>query len=128
MGVSGGQALEELEAVLWRRLPAGLPGAADLVDAVLAAAEAHAESAVLADRARTAAANARPVLTSRQLQVATLLARGLRYADVAEQLGLSEGTVDRHAQNACRRIGATGKGGLVRWVRQLDAAAETEAA
>ena len=44
-------------------------------------------------------------LTARQLQVAVLIADGVRYRDVAGCLSISERQVQRHVSNAIRRLG-----------------------
>lgn len=51
-------------------------------------------------------------LTTRQLQVATLIARGMRSAAIARELGITESTVDRHAGAAMRRLGLTNRSQL----------------
>ena len=49
---------------------------------------------------------ARPALTRRQLEVATLLVEtGLSYKEIAARLGLREGTMRKHAENIYRAFG-----------------------
>lgn len=45
-------------------------------------------------------------LTFRQAQVVTLLAEGLRYAEIAESLSISERQVQRHVSHSIERLGA----------------------
>lgn len=51
--------------------------------------------------------------TARQLEVVDLLARGLRYREVASRLSISEGQVQRHVSHAVARSGARGVYDLV---------------
>lgn len=53
---------------------------------------------------RKHAPGARTVLTRRQLQVLNLISRGLTNREIAERLGLSERTVDRHVSDILTRI------------------------
>ena len=48
-------------------------------------------------------------LTARQLDILSLLARGLRNAEIAEQLFLSPKTVDHHVSAVLRKLGATSR-------------------
>ena len=43
-------------------------------------------------------------LTAREAEVLRLIARGLTYAQVAEQLGMSAHTVTSHIKNAYRKL------------------------
>ena len=43
-------------------------------------------------------------LTAREAEVLRLIARGLTYAQVAEQLGMSAHTVGSHIKNAYRKL------------------------
>ncbi len=47
-------------------------------------------------------------LTSRQLEIIALRARGLRAKDIAQILSLSEATIHTHVRNACTRLGVSG--------------------
>jgi DNA-binding NarL/FixJ family response regulator len=49
-------------------------------------------------------------LTSRELEVLILVAQGLRNADVAERLFLSEKTVDHHVSAILRKLGVRTRG------------------
>jgi ATP/maltotriose-dependent transcriptional regulator MalT len=49
------------------------------------------------------------VLTSRELDVLALAARGLDNTEIATELVLSVRTVERHLQNAYGRLGLTGR-------------------
>jgi DNA-binding NarL/FixJ family response regulator len=64
-----------------------------------------------------AASGVRPVpaevLTSRQLEVLRLLARGLSNRDIADALTVSEGTVKFHLAKIMRRLGVPGRAAAV---------------
>lgn len=49
------------------------------------------------------------VLSSRERECLTLVARGLTVAQVAEQLGISSGTVRFHVTNAAKKLGTTSR-------------------
>lgn len=53
--------------------------------------------------------DARVRLTTRQLEVARLLADGLRNGDIAERLGISSHTVRRHMEAILRRLNVTNR-------------------
>jgi DNA-binding NarL/FixJ family response regulator len=44
-------------------------------------------------------------LTTREVEVLTLMVEGERYADIAQHLGLSVNTVRTHAQNLQKKLG-----------------------
>jgi DNA-binding NarL/FixJ family response regulator len=68
----------------------------DAVSAVLEAAGQHAPRLE------------RPAgLTEREAEIVALLARGLQTKQVAQALGISAKTADRHVQNAYRKIGVS---------------------
>jgi DNA-binding NarL/FixJ family response regulator len=48
-------------------------------------------------------------LTEREVEVVALLARGLQTKQVAQALGISAKTADRHVQNAYRKIGVSSR-------------------
>ena len=53
------------------------------------------------------------VLTSRELEVALLVARGCSNKDVARKLDLTEGTVKTHMHNILRKVGAPSRNNLI---------------
>jgi DNA-binding CsgD family transcriptional regulator len=66
----------------------------------------------------------RPELTARERQLLGLLDEGLRFKQVAVQLGISEATAKTHGRNLFRKLGATSRaeavhlareGGLLAW-------------
>ncbi len=54
-------------------------------------------------------------LTSRETQILDLVARGRRSKEIADALGLSVRTVDKHRENLMRKLGVQDVGGLVRY-------------
>ncbi len=54
------------------------------------------------------------VLTKRELEVLVLAARGMSNQQIAEHLGLSEGTVKRHLANIYPKMGVSSRGEAVR--------------
>jgi len=53
-------------------------------------------------------------LTAREIEVASLVCKGLRYKEVADQLYISERTVTKHSQNIFLKVGVTTKFELVK--------------
>jgi DNA-binding NarL/FixJ family response regulator len=53
------------------------------------------------------------VLSEREREVARLAAAGLSDMNIAERLGISEGTVGRHLHNIFRKLGANSRWELV---------------
>ena len=51
-----------------------------------------------------APAAARAVLTAREIEVLSLLSRGYTYAEIADRLGISLGTVTSHIKNSYRKL------------------------
>jgi HD-GYP domain-containing protein (c-di-GMP phosphodiesterase class II) len=69
-----------------------------------------AVAAVLEAAGRTAPRLERPAaLTDREAEVVAMLARGLQTKQVAQALGISAKTADRHVQNAYRKIGVSSR-------------------
>lgn len=64
-----------------------------------------------------AAANATVILTRRQVEVARLLADGLRNAEIAERLGISAHTVRRHMEAILRRLNVTNRAAAAKELR-----------
>ena len=62
------------------------------------------------------------LLTSRERQVVSRIARGLRNREIAENLHISEGTVKIHLHNIYEKLGVDGRLVLALRVRDLDLA------
>jgi DNA-binding NarL/FixJ family response regulator len=54
------------------------------------------------------------MLTKREAEVVTLIFHGMSNPQIARELGRSENTINRHAQNVLEKAGASGKIDLVR--------------
>ncbi|MBI2893549.1 MAG: helix-turn-helix transcriptional regulator [Deltaproteobacteria bacterium] len=52
-------------------------------------------------------------LTDRQRQILHLLGRDMSDGEIAQELGIREGTVATHVRDACRRLGVRGRRGLL---------------
>jgi DNA-binding NarL/FixJ family response regulator len=95
----------------------GEPG--DVLAAIRAAAAGHAPldprvaSALLPDRAPAPGAG----LSTRELQVLRLVARGMANKQIARRLEISERTVKVHLGNVFRRIGVTDRTSAAIWAR-----------
>lgn len=59
-----------------------------------------------------------PTLTARETEILDLVVRGRRSKDIAEVLGLSARTVDKHRENLMRKLGVHDASGLVRYAAQ----------
>ena len=55
-------------------------------------------------------------LTRRQLEIATLIARGLTNEQIADELVLTRGTVGNHIGQMLRRLGAKNRAQIAAWV------------
>jgi DNA-binding NarL/FixJ family response regulator len=55
------------------------------------------------------------VLTSRELDVLTLVAQGLSNAEIARRLVLSDHTVHRHLANILRKLSLSSRAAAVAW-------------
>jgi DNA-binding NarL/FixJ family response regulator len=77
---------------------------ADLVRALetVHGGRSYLDSAVMKDGAATTAHR----LTTRELEVLTLLAEGLQHEDIGRRLGIGSETVRTHLRKACDRLGA----------------------
>lgn len=65
---------------------------------------------------RTAAVEPlREPLTARELEIATLVARGLSNADIAAELVIGQGTVKTHVAHVQRKVGAANRVGIAAW-------------
>ncbi len=53
-------------------------------------------------------------MTTREVEVAGLVALGLRNREIAERLAISEGTVKIHLHNIYEKLGIDGRSQLVR--------------
>lgn len=59
-----------------------------------------------------------PLITGRETEVLDLVVRGKRSKEIADTLGLSVRTVDKHRENLMRKVGVHDVGGLVRYAAQ----------
>jgi DNA-binding NarL/FixJ family response regulator len=59
-----------------------------------------------------------PMITGRETEILDLVVRGKRSKEIADTLGLSVRTVDKHRENLMRKVGAHDVGGLVRYAAQ----------
>jgi len=58
--------------------------------------------------------NSEPLLSTREMEVLTLVAEGMRNSQVARKLFIAEGTVKRHLTNIYAKLGATSRTDAVR--------------
>jgi DNA-binding CsgD family transcriptional regulator len=96
-----------LNAGLWRILAAVVERLAEALPAAAPGGEAAESEAALASFA------ARYCLTPRELETASLIARGLSYKEVAYELGISIKTVKAHMGRVYEKTGAASNVGLV---------------
>ena len=61
-----------------------------------------------------------PRLSDRELQVLGLAARGIKTADIAEELFISTRTVDSHVENACQKLGVRNRTAAVAKAIELE--------
>jgi DNA-binding NarL/FixJ family response regulator len=99
-GISAGNVLSAAERVLSGGICLELPEG-DLRDLALAPFSAENAS-----------------LTSREVEILDLVARGQRSKEIASLLGLSVRTVDKHRENLMRKLGVNDMGGLIRYAAQ----------
>jgi DNA-binding NarL/FixJ family response regulator len=59
-----------------------------------------------------------PILTSRELQVLSLVAEGLSNAQVAQRLWISEPTVKYHLSRTYEKLGVSNRTGAARWAER----------
>jgi DNA-binding NarL/FixJ family response regulator len=99
-GISAGYVLAAAERVLSGGICLELPEG-DLRDLALAPFSAR-----------------NPGLTSREVEILDLVARGKRSKEIASLLGLSVRTVEKHRENLMRKLGVKDMGGLMRYAAQ----------
>jgi DNA-binding NarL/FixJ family response regulator len=59
-----------------------------------------------------------PSLTPRELELARLAGRGMRNKEIAERLGIGEGTVKAHLHNVYRKVGVESRTELLLFIRE----------
>jgi DNA-binding CsgD family transcriptional regulator/tetratricopeptide (TPR) repeat protein len=113
---------EEAVALAHSDEPADLRGAFELFDSL----GAHAAAALLIRRMRIAGVpriprgarattRANPAgLTTRELDVLRLVARGLRNSEIADQLVVSAKTIDHHVSSVLTKLGVSSRGAAAR--------------
>jgi DNA-binding CsgD family transcriptional regulator/tetratricopeptide (TPR) repeat protein len=113
---------EEAVALAHSDEPADLRGAFELFDSL----GAHAATALLVRRMRLAGVpriprgarattRANPAgLTTRELDVLRLIARGLRNSEIADQLVVSAKTIDHHVSSVLAKLGVSSRGAAAR--------------
>lgn len=113
----------ELTRALAQALPNGRIGQMAGSAASLFADEADADVAMILDFLTDASAGPTPRprssdwsgLTDRELEVLRLVAAGQTNDEIAHRLGISVHTVERHASNLYRKIGARGRADATAW-------------
>jgi non-specific serine/threonine protein kinase len=74
------------------------------------------------ERARSRGEAERSVLTSRQIEVARLIAQGLSNKEVAARLTISERTVEGHVEQIRNKLGFNSRVQIAAWVVRQDSA------
>lgn len=78
-------------------------------------AAAHAVDRMVQRKAATD--SVAQALTAREVEIAHLVAQGLRNKEVAEKFAIAEGTVKLHLHNIYEKLGIDGRMALVRYLR-----------
>jgi DNA-binding NarL/FixJ family response regulator len=60
------------------------------------------------------------VLTTREIEIVRLVARGLANKEIADQTGLSASTVKRHLENVFGKIGLRTRAAISVWALEND--------
>ncbi|MEP6893349.1 MAG: LuxR C-terminal-related transcriptional regulator, partial [Gaiellaceae bacterium] len=109
-------AIDSARAALGQRRFATLTTAGKETDPAEAVARALGETAD-----RPAERSSRPLLTRREREVASLVARGLSNRAIAQRLVLSTRTIESHIERIMNRLGMGSRTEIAAWaVRQLD--------
>jgi len=58
------------------------------------------------------------LLTAREIEIVKMVARGLRYRVIAEELSVSEGTVKTHLHSVFEKLGVRSRGELIAYCHQ----------
>jgi DNA-binding CsgD family transcriptional regulator len=124
--------LEEWIAAQRRRARAGLPcgerlrlraPSGALTAQFVAGEDGHADAVLLRAQTRPHARDLRALgLTSREIQVLSLLAGGLANAEIARELALSERTVAKHLEHVYAKLGVPNRTAAVARLREHAAA------
>lgn len=98
-----------------------LAGSEQLLDALrrILSGETYLPDAMFIRPAQTGAAEATDRLTSRQLEILPLLADGLGNKQIADALGVTEGTVKQHLKDLFKRLSARNRTQAVQEARRL---------
>lgn len=95
----------------------GTRARSESIDAARTIAESLGLEPVLAQLADMTAAASSGVLTPRESEIADLVSTGMTNAQIAEQLFLSERTVENHVSHAMIKLGVTSRTGLALAIR-----------
>jgi DNA-binding CsgD family transcriptional regulator len=106
---------EEAWEEAWRK------GRAMTLDEAVEYALSEGDSSMIASRTpEQTSATARPsALTRREREVAKLVARGLTNRQIAEELVLSERTVENHVRNILKKLKLSSRSEVAAWVEAL---------